>query len=257
MSRWWGERLRIGLAPDRVELALRKGLGRAPELQAIECARDPGQPPWQAALAALEDTLTGLALRGGVAVVLSNHLVRYQVLAWQAEINGARELEQLARLQFERVFGEAAAGWTVRCSVGGWGQASLACAVDTALVEALTALLARRGLRLTSLQPLLMAAYNGHRRALPRNAALAIVEPGRLCLGLLRNAHWVEVISRRLQGDAAAAAEQELAALAPEAEPARFDVLRIGAAQWPEGGSRPSQLLGPADATPLALCGAT
>jgi len=250
VSRWWGEGLRVGLAPDRVELAYRRGWGREPEPIQVDCQRQAGQPLWQAAIAALDGALTELGgesgLSGGAAVVLSNHLVRYQVMAWQSEINGARELEQLARLQFERVFGDATSSWTLRCSEGGWGQTSLACAVDTALLGALSDCMSKHGLRLASLQPLLMAAYNGFRRSLPRNAALAIVEPGRLCLGLLADGCWVEVVSRRAQADAAEAVEQELATLAPETVPERVDVLLVGAgASWPEAATRPTRLLAP------------
>lgn len=261
MSRLWAERLRIGLAPARVELVRLGpgGHGRRRQPLAVEVAPAPGQPVWAGALAALEQALPGIARAGdAAAVVLSNHLVRYLVIGWQPEIGTAGELEDLARLRFENTFGEAARDWTVRCSEGGWGKASVACAVDTALVAGLRACLERHELRLASLQPLLMAAYNDLRRALPPSAALTILEPGRLCLALRRAGAWTEVSSRRAPADAVLAVEQELATLGPNEAPEQLDVLLVGAgATWPAGGTRKARLLGASaqGGCALALCG--
>ena len=262
MSRLWAERLRIGLAPGRVELVRLGPLGHGrprPPL-GIDTAPVPGQPPWAGALAALDTALPGVARAGDtVAVVLSNHLVRYLVIGWQPEVGNARELEDLARLRFENTFGEPARDWTVRCSTSSWGQAGIACAVDHALIAGLRECLQRHGLRLASVQPLLMAAYNDVRRQLPPNAALTIVEPGRLCLALRRDGAWTEVSSRRAAADAALAVEQELATLSPNEAPAQLDVLLVGAgASWPAGTARASRLLGASarGSCSLALCGA-
>jgi hypothetical protein len=258
----WAERLRIGLAPGRVELVRLGplGLGRSRAPLGVDCAAVPGQPPWAGALAALDAALPGAARAGdNAAVVLSNHFVRYLVIGWQAEIGSAHELEDLARLRFEATFGDAARDWTVRCSPSGWGQASIACAVDRALITGLQECLQRHGLRLASLQPLLMAAYNDVQRQLPPSAALTVVEPGRLCLALRRDGDWTEVSSRRAGADAALAVEQELATLSPNEAPEQLDVLLVGAGtHWAGDGERRARLLGASapGGCSLALCGA-
>jgi len=252
VSRWSAERVRIGLAPARVDLArLRWGLGREPSRQAsVAVTPKSGEPPWQAALDAAEPALAQFASRGdAVAVVLSNHWVRYQVLPWQSAVTSAGEVEQLARLRFEQTFGAAAASWTIRACERGYGLAQVACAVDTALIDELRTRLTAHGLRLASLQPLLMAAYNDLRRELKGSAAFAIVEAGRLCLSLLSAERWTDIASRRTGHDAAEAIEQELATLGTQPGPPRIDVAVVGEdATWSAGGGRPVRLLGRPDA---------
>ena len=262
MSRWSAERLRIGLAPEQVDLArLRFGLSRSAARQSsVSCTPKPGEAPWQAALAALDGALAELGSRGGsAAVVLSNHWVRYAVLPWQPSVTSAGEVEQLARLHFERNFGAAAASWTIRTCDRGYGAAHLACAVDTALIAALQACLATHGMRLGTLQPLLMAAYNDARREFSGNTAFAIVEAGRVCLGLLQQDRWLAIASRRAGADLGEAIEQELATLDTDAVPPRLDVLLIGAdTPWSAPAARAARVLGGPQARgrSLAMCGA-
>lgn len=234
MSRWSAERLHIGLAPGRVDvLRLGARLGRAAPLErAVPCEPVAGQPAWQAALQALQAPLAELGRRGeGVAVVLSNHFVRYLVLPWQAELSGATEIEAWARLQFEQTFGAAASEWTLRIAAPGWGRPLVACAVDAALLEQLGQQLTALGLRLASLQPLLMAAYNTRRRGFKGATALAVVEAGRVCLGVMDPQGWRQIASRRAgaDDDTTAAIEQELALLDSHDPAPRLEVLQIGA----------------------------
>ena len=262
MSRWSAERLRIGLAPERIDLArLRFGLSRnAARQSSASCTPKPGEAPWQAALAALDGALAEFGSRGGsAAVVLSNHWVRYAVLPWQPSVTSAAEVEQLARLHFERCFGAAAAGWTIRTCDRGYGAAHVACAVDSALITALQACLAAHGLRLATLQPLLMAAYNDARREFSGSTAFAVVEAGRVCLGLLQQDRWLAIASRRAGADLSEAIEQELATLDADAVPPRLDVLLVGAdTPWSAPAARAVRVLGGPQARgrSLAMCGA-
>ncbi len=263
MSRWWPERLRIGLAPDRVDLArLRLGPSRQPVREfGVVCTPKTGEPPWRAALDAMDQSLLQFGRLGGTAaVVLSNHLVRYAVLPWQPELTRSSEIEQLARVRFEQTYGPAAAAWTIRTRDCGWGQAHVACAVDSALVGDLLQRLAAHRLRLASLQPLLMAAYNDQRRALGGSSAFVIVESGRVCLSLLNQQRWHDIACRRAGADAAEVVEQELATLDSEAAELPLDVLLVGPdAAWSDPVQRPLRQLGRADVRArrsLAMCGA-
>ena len=262
MSRWSAERLRIGLAPERVDLA-RLGLlstRKVTRQSSVVCTPKPGEAPWQAALGALDGALTEFGSHAGsAAVVLSNHWVRYAVLPWQPSVTSAAEVEQLARLHFERCFGAAAAGWTIRTCDRGYGAAHVACAVDSALITALQACLAAHGLRLATLQPLLMAAYNDSRREFSGSTAFAVVEPGRVCLGLLQQDRWLAIASRRAGADLSEAIEQELATLDADAVPPRLDVLLVGAdTPWSAPAARAARVLGGPQARgrSLAMCGA-
>jgi hypothetical protein len=256
VSRSWGECWRIGLAPGSAEV-LRVGwfgLGRP----GVPCkvasdtrphadgdvAKPP--PPWAGALEALGQALeTAGARDGGAGVVLSSHFVRHLVIPWQPELNSARELEALARLRMRTVYGETANSWTIRCSEGGWGEPSVACAVDGELIVALRATLAPRRLRLASVQPALMAAFNARRRSFEPDAAFVVAEPGRCTLALLRGRRFEAVVSRRSGADPVATVEQELATLGAEGLAGGLQVLRVADAEpWRSGTAAVHELPG-------------
>lgn len=262
MSRLWPDRIRIGFAPERVELAS-FGLrgGSKPRRQtSITCERTAAAAAWEPPLEILAESLRAFASRGDRAtVVLSNAFVRYLVIPWPSEVLSPRELGELAVMRSRATFGEAAADWTIRVCPGAYGQPSIACAVETALVSALRERLDELGLRLVSLQPLLMAAYNDIRRELGRSSIFVIIESGRLGVSLLAEGEWHYVASRRCAADASIAIEQELAALDMAGMPEQLDVLLVGeGAFWHANGTRPTRML-PASASgarSLALCGA-
>jgi hypothetical protein len=231
VSPWSAERLRIGLGAGSVELALRAPwpLARVLRSERADFTPRAGEPAWQAALDALAPALEAFGARGHrTAVRLSNRWVRYAVLPWTADVSRTSELEQLARLQFEQRDGDAVAAWTVRLSDGGWGRPFVACAIDTALLDGLRAVLQAHGVQPGSVQPLLMAAYNDCRARLGDSAAFAVVEPDRVCVGVFDGQGWGDIGSRRSGGSAAVALAQELATLAADQAPAALDLLLVG-----------------------------
>ncbi len=226
MSLSWSESVRIGLSPRRVELArLRPGLRRRAvvEERARDCALEDGQPAWSGALAALDALLAEQSLAGAAAsVVLSNHFVRYAVLPWNPELVTAAEFAVAAAQRIQLTFGDAAHGWEVRASAGEWGEAGIVCAIDAALLAALG-----ERLRLVAVEPLLMNVFNALRRDIEPDGALAVVEPGRVCVGVFSQGQWRSVMSRR-GDDPARLIVQELALAAPEIPPSRVELLNLG-----------------------------
>ncbi|BBI99698.1 hypothetical protein FGKAn22_13910 [Ferrigenium kumadai] len=158
---------------------------------------------WGAAIQTLEATLAKQAGRKAFAtVILSNHFMRYVLLPW-SDVPGD-EIEELAyaRHAFRQAYGDAAETWDLRLSPGKIGMPQLASAVDPRLPEALRALFGRNEIALESIQPHLMAAYNTCQNILDgRSAWFVLVEPGSLCLALLREGHWESVRTMRLDGD--------------------------------------------------------
>ena len=130
---------------------------------------------------------------GDVTVVLSDHFARYTIVQPQDGATAEEELA-LARFQFNKIHGERARGWDVRLSRAG-GGARLACAIDASVLERLKACFPKGGkARLVSVQPALMAAYNGARDRIPREGAwLLLVEAGRACLARLAAHGWASV----------------------------------------------------------------
>jgi hypothetical protein len=196
------ERIEALLAPDALHLR-RAGAGAAQSL-----ITDAEADAWSAPLAALDHALrahpprpapgcTHLpeAVAGMLApklnIVLSEHFARWQLLPWQAEIESTAEKEAWARHSFREVYGEVSRHWQVRCAAQPPGAATPACAIDGKLLTALNQLAANHGCRLDSLRPLLVAAAERWQRKIPRGIAwFAVLEPGRLNLGLLHDRRW-------------------------------------------------------------------
>ncbi len=261
MSLSWSESIRIGFSPRRVELArLRPGLRHRTVTgeSARDCTPEDGQPMWSGALDALDALLTELTPGGSATVVLSNHFVRYAVLPWNPELVTAAEFAVAAAQRIQLAYGDLAHGWEVRASAGEWGEAGIVCAIDAALLAALAEHVGRAGLRLVSVEPLLMNAFNALRRDIAADGALAVVEAGRVCVAVFSQGQWLSVMSRR--GDASDPMRliaQELALAAPEMPPSRVEMLNLGPAlATPSAAMPPMQHHPlPAVACPLALFG--
>lgn len=196
MSRSWREAWCVALSPERFTAVRRGALRASVERAACEpLEARPGAAPWGAAAEALARFLgePGTA-KGDLEVVLSNHFVRYQLVPWSAQVVNPRELGLYAAAQFEEVFGEVSAQWEIAIAPAAARAPRLAAAVDRALLEAIRAAAAASPLRLRSVQPYLMAAYNGV-AARSRDAELVfmLVESGRACILTRKDGRWRSV----------------------------------------------------------------
>ena len=202
MSPWLRKELRVILGPEQVMLLPLGGVRRRlqePLVGSVEGA--PAAQPWRAALLALETALPAAAAKGKTTatVVLSNQFLRYALVPWQAGLADAQEDLSYARHCFAKVYGKAALQWEVRLSHQAPGRPRLASGVDAELLEGLRSIFAATGSALQSIQPHLMTAFNDARGLLRgRNAWLALLEPGHLCLALLRDGLWASVRSMRM-----------------------------------------------------------
>lgn len=167
MSRWFPERvvLRLGDAPpalDPTPLAA----GAAPQRDAM--------------LAACARELDARALPRGsrLTCILAGEGVRYRIVPWSDELSSPAQRQVLAEHCFHEAYGAAAHAWTVRQTEPRHGAATLACAVDTRLLDQLDALARQRGLALVSVQPSLVQAYNQARRAIARGRCWFVVRDG-------------------------------------------------------------------------------
>ena len=268
MSLSFRNQLRLGLAPGQITVQ-RVARGWRPQPAQPErrtCALATGsEPAWQPALAALETLLqeTGVT-NSDAAIVLSNHFVRYALVPLHERLVRPADDLALARHQFLQAYGPVARDWSLQVSDDGRGRGSrLACAIDSALLEALRALCRAHKLALHSLQPYLMNAFNQWRAQLDPNGGLVLVEPGRLCVARFRAGHWEAVSNRRigtdwlqelstlrdrerlLEGAAAGAAVASLQVYAPDFPPPSATQQR----QHPELVWLPSTYTGQAGAT--------
>lgn len=186
MLRLWRDLYRIVLHPDQVSL-VRVNKGRFSKAETVSVVAEvPANtsPSWRGALDHLEDVIAGIrSTKADVEVVLSNHFVRYTVVPWSSDVTGVAEMQVMTRICFEQVYGDLAADWELRLSEAGYGESRLASAVDRELVQALSGVFDRTSLRLVSIQPCLMTAFNHCREKIQDEDYLFMMdEPGRLCL---------------------------------------------------------------------------
>jgi hypothetical protein len=196
------DRLLLSLEPHALAAVRATARGKVLARQRFEADPAYGQEPWHGVLETLRrEARAWQAARARVEVVLSNHFVRYAIVAPQDAASEA-ELASLARFQFAKIHGDRAKSWEVRVSRSR-GAPQLACAVDAGLVAELKACFAAGKARLVSVQPHLMSAFNRWRRRIPKEGAwLALGEPDRVCLALLGAGGWRALHNSRGRAEA-------------------------------------------------------
>ena len=187
MSLSWLKRkhLRIGLGAKRVMVSGAK---------AVEL---PSADDWRPAVEALPEILKSHKSREA-SVVLADQFVRYALLPWNEAVKSPAQWLALARHRFSALHGAAAAEWNVKVTDTAPRGPRLACAVDGGLVDGLAGCFAGAGVKLVSVQPFLVAAFNRIRQMVGNASCWIVVEePGRLTLALIQRGAWVAIRSRR------------------------------------------------------------
>ena len=183
---WRNKQLRVGLAPDRIYMSG----ARAIEL----AANDDGS--WNAPVAALASSLGGM--KGEAAVVLADQFVRYTLLPYNETLKTREQWLALATHRFNTLHGPRAAEWQITVTETAPMGARLACAVDRALVAELMEVFGKANMRLVSVQPFLVVAFNRIRKTVGNGSCWIVVEePGRLTLALIQRGMWIAIRSRR------------------------------------------------------------
>jgi hypothetical protein len=158
---------------------------------------------WAPALEALGVRLAEPAWQDANArVVVSDLWVRYAIVPWTGALSGHQERLVHARYLLSQSFGEMGDDWDVALSEAGPGRPQVACAMPRALSAGLTELLVPARLRLLSLQPQLVVAFNCWRHVLPRSGAwLVSLATGSLAAAHLGAEGWDQVRSIRIGSD--------------------------------------------------------
>lgn len=177
--------LRIGLGAKRIMVSG----GKAVELQTGD--------DWRGAVAALPEMLK--AHKGVEAsVVLADQFARYALLPHNEAVKTPAQWLALARHRFSALHGTVAGEWDVKVTQTAPLGSRLACAVDRELIEQLLTTFVRSSVKLISVQPFLVAAFNRIRQTVGNGSCWIVVEePGRLTLALLQRGAWVAIRNRR------------------------------------------------------------
>lgn len=196
------------LSRDRVLVALEPQAVHAVRPRTGEKRAGAGSSPEE-----LEKLVAGWP-RANVTVVVSNRLVRYVVVPRTTGVSGDAEELALARHHFARVHGERVRDWDVRYS----RETGLASAIDQELIDRLG-----KTMRLKSLQPYLMAAFNQMRPRVPKEGAwIVLPEAQATCVALYAKGAWAGVSVSRATGEKAGT------------EAIERERLRMGSAQAPD-----------------------
>jgi hypothetical protein len=158
---------------------------------------DEGFMAWAVALETL-DRLLGEHVRAGaeLTVVVSGHFSRFCLVPWSEQISSPAELQGFAQLCLEDLYGAANQPWNLVLSAEPAGYDRIATALPQDLLERLRTLVSGRGLRLRSVQPYLMAAFNHFDKSFDAGDFLFVVaEPVRSVLLLAREGRWTAVRS--------------------------------------------------------------
>jgi hypothetical protein len=201
VSPLWRDEVGIYLAQRRVCLVrIRRGI--RPTLLHDEDYNEPlAAPGWESVLALLEQRLAqGRWSDARARIVVADQWVRYSVVPWSDALSSGAERLAHARELMSGIFGDAMTDWTLSLSDAPPGASRLASAMPSALLESLRELTARHGLKLTSVQPQLIAAYNTWRHVLPDSEAawFVTVESGslaalRMCADGIDRVHAVRI----------------------------------------------------------------
>jgi len=136
-----------------------------------------GASSWADDVAALACELDAAALprHARAACVVPARHARYLLVPWNAAMQSRAARQAFAEHCFAETFGELARGWVVRAGEGAYACATLACALDAALLDELGRVFALRGLALRSVTPSLVHALAGLGDNLPDGASWVVV----------------------------------------------------------------------------------
>jgi hypothetical protein len=193
--RLWRDQVRIALCPDRV-ITTRYKAGLRPNIVAKNIQKYSGADAgWKAAMHMLEAVLANPEWQNSDAtLILSNHFIRFLMLPWSEVDLDEAEKRSLLQERFLEVYGESSEIWDLRLNEGVFGFPSLACAMQASMLEQIKSAFSASSIRLKSIQPFLMTAFNLCRKSLGKGTAWFILaEQGIFCIGLLHKGRWQRI----------------------------------------------------------------
>lgn len=204
MSPLWRDEVGLYLSPRRVVLTrMKRGIRpvhAAERNVVVECGET---HLWEPALNALQGCLSDASWRNAACrLIVANHWARYAVVPWSDALSDQSERIQHARYCLSKTYGDIVAQWTVTLNEAPPGAPQVACAIPTALLDAVQALTEPQVLRIESVQPQLIAAFNSWRGSLPKGGAWFVtLEEGSLAAAHFTSGGWDRVRTVRIGSD--------------------------------------------------------
>lgn len=199
----------VALSAERLAVAKAAAFwpGKFGEFDAVELDSGTQSTSWQPAVAALAAWLaSNVGRKPALHIVLSGRFVRWQLLPWRPEISRPDELATYAALRFRETFGQVVDSWEIMLSPQPPGKATLACAIDAALLDALRTTCRGSGAQLAAVSPYFAVAFDRWQHVLGKKTAwFGLVESDCVTLALLRDGDWVGLRTQRVDANGCAA----------------------------------------------------
>ena len=204
MSPLWRDEIGLFVAPRRIVIArMKRGIRpvNMDERNIVVATRETNS--WEAALDTLQICLEDPTWHAAnLRLIIADTYARYAIVPWSDKLSDADERIQHARLCMGTTFGDVVSQWTVTVSDAPPGSAQVACAIPTALLDRIRSLTEPHNLKIKSVQPQLIAAFNGWRDKLPRGDAWFVaLDEGSLAAAHFTATQWDYVRSVRIGTD--------------------------------------------------------
>ena len=216
MSLWRTESLRAYVGESEVAVAHLGGRGRAPVDQVSMSDVSGG---WNDVMSEVDRHLATSDVKNATGcVVLGGAFVAGLILPWQDKLRSREERERYARHLYLKTFDDEPAGMTLVLGEGGYGESVPGFFVQTEKLLSLQEVFNARGVRLRTVEPLLIAVLNRFRKRISAtdDCVLAVSEADFVHLALFRSGVWSALRSRRLgavAGDLMRVVQREVSTL--------------------------------------------
>lgn len=193
MSRFIKRRLLMSLEPERLSLAIvEPGRHLITEHEHSQEAAIDAQVP---TLVELRQLLADEKYRNlPLLCVVSDLWAKYFAVELIPGIRSISDLNQLATMRFEHLFGLDPARWVIKTDWRAGANSTLACALPKPLCDAVLDIGKSNGQREMTVRPFFIAEFNRHCHALGKNAVCFVVADHHcLTLGFAAEGEWLGV----------------------------------------------------------------
>lgn len=187
MSLLWPNQLQVALSAKGASvIALSSDIEKTEQKQAFTATtQKENTVDWQSASASLETLLSSLQAKTNtnLSIILSSDFVRVQLLpAQKISMNSAEKLAYAAAA-YKDIYGSDMDSWIIKSHETGFNQISIVAAIDKRLLEELQQVSQQHQIKLASVQPYLMDAYNRCKKQLGKlHGYFAVIEVSKILL---------------------------------------------------------------------------
>lgn len=204
MSPLWRDEVAIYISPRRIVLTrMKRGMRPVNIAESYVPVVNGETSQWEPMLDAFRSCMEETAWHGANGrLIVADHWARYAIVPWSDALTDQSERIQHARYFLAKTYGDVVAQWTVTLNESAPGTAQVVCGIPSALLGKIYELTEARGLRVKSVQPQLIAAFNSWLKRLRRiDGWFVTLEEDSLAAAHFNPGGWDRVHSVRIGND--------------------------------------------------------